>query len=134
MNKLLDSPYFEKVILVLIFASSIALALDMPSLDPTGSFKKALEALDCIFAVLFLIEAIIKVCVLQLQTAPPVSAQRRHMLAVLLMLAPACCHALCLQILVQGFVFNGAGSYLRNPWNALDFVIVVIGKRWLEVQ
>jgi hypothetical protein len=34
----------------------------------------------------------------------------------------------CVQVLVHGFAFNGPGSYLRNPWNVLDFVIVVIGK------
>lgn len=41
----------------------------------------------------------------------------------------------CLQVLVHGFVFNGRGSYLRNPWNVLDFAIVVIGElRWCEVK
>jgi hypothetical protein len=36
--------------------------------------------------------------------------------------------ACCLQITVYGFVLNGPGSYLRNPWNVLDFGIAVIGK------
>jgi len=61
VQKLLLHPYFEQAILVLIFASSVALALDMPDLDPTGPFKRTLEALDCVFAILFLIEAVIKV-------------------------------------------------------------------------
>jgi hypothetical protein len=32
------------------------------------------------------------------------------------------------KILVRGFVANGPGSYLRNPWNMLDFFIVVLGE------
>jgi hypothetical protein len=32
-----------------------------------------------------------------------------------------------LKITVQGFALNGPTSYIRNPWNALDFVIVVVG-------
>lgn len=54
-------PWFEGSILVLIGLSSVALALDMPSLDPQGTLKKVLEAWDCIFALLFLAEAVIKV-------------------------------------------------------------------------
>jgi hypothetical protein len=94
LSKLLSHPYFEHAILLLIFASSITLALDMPNLDPSGQFKQALEVLDCIFAVLFLAEAVLK-------------------------------------ILVHGLVFNGPTSYLRNPWNVLDFLIVVVGEWWL---
>ena len=30
-----------------------------------------------------------------------------------------------LKIIVQGFLFNGKDSYIRNPWNIIDFVIVV---------
>lgn len=33
-----------------------------------------------------------------------------------------------IKALVKGFLFNGEGSYLRNPWNILDFLIVVIGE------
>jgi hypothetical protein len=32
------------------------------------------------------------------------------------------------QVLVHGFALNGPSSYLRNPWNVLDFAIVVIGE------
>lgn len=28
------------------------------------------------------------------------------------------------KIIVYGFLFNGSQSYLRNPWNILDFIIV----------
>lgn len=61
LHKVLCHPSFENTILVLIFASSIALALDMPDLDPLGQFKAALEVLDCVFALLFLVEAVLKV-------------------------------------------------------------------------
>ena len=29
------------------------------------------------------------------------------------------------KIIVYGFVFNGDTSYLRNFWNAMDFIIVI---------
>eukprot|EP00803_Ostreobium_quekettii_P004183 evm.model.scf_87.8 EVM.evm.TU.scf_87.8 scf_87:120717-129538(-) len=32
-----------------------------------------------------------------------------------------------IKIIVFGFVVNGKDSYIRNPWNVLDFVIVVVG-------
>jgi hypothetical protein len=39
-----------------------------------------------------------------------------------------------LKVLARGFAFNGPSSYLRSPWNALDFVIVLGGgclqQRW----
>ena len=28
------------------------------------------------------------------------------------------------KIVVYGFLFNGSQSYIRNPWNILDFIIV----------
>jgi hypothetical protein len=31
-----------------------------------------------------------------------------------------------LKIIAYGFLFH-PGAYLRNPWNILDFVIVIIG-------
>lgn len=33
------------------------------------------------------------------------------------------------KVLVQGFVANGRGSYLRSAWSALDFGVVLIGAR-----
>ena len=32
------------------------------------------------------------------------------------------------KILVKGFFFTGPDSYIRNPWNALDFAVVVSGE------
>ena len=31
-----------------------------------------------------------------------------------------------LKTIVLGFAFNGRGSYIRSPWNVLDFSIVII--------
>lgn len=33
-----------------------------------------------------------------------------------------------MQVVVCGFVLNGPGSYLRSPWNVLDFAIILIGE------
>ena len=30
-----------------------------------------------------------------------------------------------LKVSVYGFLLNGQESYIRNPWNVIDFVIVV---------
>jgi hypothetical protein len=89
--RLISNKHFESFILVLICVSSISLALDTPTLDPNSGLKKALGVLDTIFAIAFLLEALMK-------------------------------------ILVKGFVNNGPGSYLKSPWNILDFVIVIVGK------
>lgn len=91
LAQLITHKQFENGILLLIFCSSIILALEMPSLDHDGLFFNTLEFIDMAFVVLFALEALVK-------------------------------------ILVRGFVANGPGSYLRNPWNMLDFFIVVIGE------
>jgi hypothetical protein len=31
-----------------------------------------------------------------------------------------------LKIIAFGFLFNGEVSYIRNGWNAIDFVVVII--------
>jgi hypothetical protein len=82
--------HFESAILGLIVLSSLALALDAPSLDVDSTLKGALDILDWIFVMAFLLEALLK-------------------------------------ILAMGFVVNGPSSYLRNAWNVLDFIIVVVG-------
>eukprot|EP00879_Flechtneria_rotunda_P025426 GHRR01027021.1.p1 GENE.GHRR01027021.1~~GHRR01027021.1.p1 ORF type:complete len:328 (+),score=111.28 GHRR01027021.1:974-1957(+) len=87
---LISHRHFDNAVLVLICLSSLALALEMPSQQPDSMFRKALEILDMVFAVLFALEALLK-------------------------------------ILVKGFMLNGQDSYLQNPWNVLDFAIVLIG-------
>lgn len=32
-----------------------------------------------------------------------------------------------IKIIVHGFLFAGPQSYIRNPWNMLDFLIVLVG-------
>jgi hypothetical protein len=32
-----------------------------------------------------------------------------------------------MKVLTYGFLFNGRKSYLRQPWNVLDFIVVVVG-------
>jgi hypothetical protein len=34
-----------------------------------------------------------------------------------------------LKIIANGFIFNGSLSYIRNSWNALDFLIILITVR-----
>lgn len=36
------------------------------------------------------------------------------------------CAEAALKILVYGFLCNGKDSYLRNSWNIMDFLIVVV--------
>lgn len=31
---------------------------------------------------------------------------------------------LVLKVIVMGFLLNGSESYIRNPWNIMDFIIV----------
>jgi len=33
---------------------------------------------------------------------------------------------MCMKILADGFILH-QGSYLRNPWNIMDFIVVVSG-------
>jgi hypothetical protein len=38
---------------------------------------------------------------------------------------------MCVFVLAEGLVWEGAGTYLRSPWHELDFVIVVFG--WIAL-
>ena len=86
---------FEGIIMTLIIISSITLVLDNPLFDPESSDIVFVGYLDNCFTVLFTLEATIK-------------------------------------IIAMGFLFNnatlrekGMSPYIRNPWNMLDFVVVV---------
>ena len=86
---------FEGIIMTLIIISSITLVLDNPLFDPESSDVVFVGYLDNCFTVLFTLEATIK-------------------------------------IIAMGFLFNnatlrekGMSPYIRNPWNMLDFVVVV---------
>lgn len=63
LARLVAHPYFENGILLLILASSVALALEKPGLDPQGDLKQALHVLDIVFVCLFALEAAAKIAV-----------------------------------------------------------------------
>ena len=53
--------YFNNIILLFIFFSSIHLALDNPLNDPNGKMQYALFIVDLILTSIFVIEALIKI-------------------------------------------------------------------------
>ena len=86
---------FEAVILTLIMVSSITLIVETPFSNPDSREIIFLEYIDNCFTILFFLEALIK-------------------------------------IIAMGFLFNnkelkklGMTPYITNPWNMLDFVVVV---------
>jgi hypothetical protein len=81
--------------MILIFVSSITLVIDHPLANPDAADIILVGYMDNCFTILFTIEAIIK-------------------------------------IIALGFFFNnpiirskGLTPYIRNPWNQLDFLVVV---------
>lgn len=94
-NNKIVAKLFEAVILTLIIISSITLVIDNPLKDPESSEIIFIGYMDNCFTVLFTIEMTIK-------------------------------------IIAMGFLFNnktlqqkGITPYIRNPWNMLDFIVVV---------
>lgn len=94
-KKNLPAKVFEGIIMSLIIVSSVTLVIDSPLKDPKSSTIIIIGYLDMCFTVLFTLEALIKV-------------------------------------IAMGFLFNnavireqGMSPYIRNPWNMLDFVVVV---------
>lgn len=82
------NPGFDRLTLLLISVSSIALAMDSPLRDDESTVAKMLGRVEVVMTVLFFIEMTLKIC-------------------------------------AQGFIAM-PGAYLRNSWNVLDFVVVVI--------
>lgn len=81
--------------MLLILISSLTLVMDGPLSNPNSSFIVNVGYLDNVFTVLFTIEATVK-------------------------------------IIALGFIFNspklssrGYEPYIRNPWNIIDFVVVL---------
>lgn len=81
--------------MTLIIVNSIMLAIDNPLADPESPTIVFVSYLDNCFTILFTIECLIK-------------------------------------IIAMGFLFNnstlhekGISPYIRDPWNMLDFVVVV---------
>jgi hypothetical protein len=57
---LVTHKYFEYVVLVVIIASSICLAIDEPGMSTSSSTYRALNVLDYIFTVFFVLEMLVK--------------------------------------------------------------------------
>jgi hypothetical protein len=95
MQKNMPAKIFEAVIMTLIIISSVTLVIDNPLTDPNSSTIVFFSYLDHCFTILFTLEALVK-------------------------------------IIALGFIFNnatlrarGLTAYLKNPWNLLDFVVVL---------
>lgn len=73
----------------LIIISTIVFTLDNPLNDPYSKYSLALNYIDWVITVLFILEIIMK------------------------------CYT-------YGILFNGPTSYLRNGFNIIDFLIVLI--------
>lgn len=86
---------FEGVIMSLILISSITLVIDGPLSNPDDGVIVFVGYLDNCFTVLFTIEASIKII------------------------------ALGFLFTNQKVINKGQTAYLRNPWNILDFIVVV---------
>ena len=86
--KLVESKWFQNIILILIIISTVTLALETPLDDPKGDKIRILGYIDFFMTVAFTFEAVVK-------------------------------------IIAAGFLFCGSPSYIRDPWNILDFLIVL---------
>ncbi|KAG1692321.1 hypothetical protein DVH05_025491 [Phytophthora capsici] len=63
---LIVHPLFDSIVLALVAASSIALAVDNPLLDPESTLASGLKRLDLAFAIIFTFEMAVKVVALGL--------------------------------------------------------------------
>ena len=84
-----DSPWFERVVLAVIICNSVTLALDVPSTRGNAGMQDFLAASEVAFQALFTVEMLVKMISL-------------------------------------GFIMH-PGSYLRNYWNVMDFIVVMTG-------
>ena len=57
----------------------------------------------------------------------PASTNNRFMDTVSLVITFIFLTECILKIIADGLILNGSGSYLRGPWNLLDFAIVILG-------
>ena len=80
------NPWFDRIILLVIFANCFFLAIDKEGFDELDAIA---DSIDLLFLGIYTVEMILK-------------------------------------IIAMGF-FMRAHSYLRDSWNVLDFVVVVLG-------
>jgi len=107
---LVENQWFDYFILVIIFVNCVFLALD--DQPPAGSSKG--DTFFCYIYHIFVIYIIVYV-----------------FLAVMLEVADIIFTSIfgiemILKISAFGFIFAGPGSYLRDPWNRMDFVVVFL--------
>ena len=79
---------FSVLLYITIIVSLIPLFYYSPLNDPESVQERNMVIISTVTAVIFLIEALLK-------------------------------------IIAQGFLFNYEGSYLRNAWNIIDFLVVL---------
>lgn len=60
LKRIVGSSYFDYGILVLIFISSIVLAMETPLIDPNGKMAKVLYYIDVVTTGFFVLEIILK--------------------------------------------------------------------------
>lgn len=58
--KIVQNKYFDNFILLLIFFSSVTLAIDNPLYDPNGKFVKTLKTIDFVVTGIFTLEMVLK--------------------------------------------------------------------------
>ena len=88
-KNLVEHPYFEVLIILLISLSTVSLAMYNPIAAPDEDIPKALQAIDMFLLCCFTAEAL-------------------------------------LRTLAYGFVLHPDAYLRRDPWNKLDFLIVVL--------
>ena len=59
--RMISSPIFENLILVVILASTVQLAMENPLNDPNGPLSKALVLVDITTTIIFLVEMLLKI-------------------------------------------------------------------------
>lgn len=70
LAQVVSDPRFDNAILVLIFLSTIILAVDTPTVDEDSQLAKVLLLLDVVFVLLFTIEMVLKIVVMGLISTP----------------------------------------------------------------
>lgn len=122
---LIEWPWFDRFILVLILANSIVLALtDYQTLDENGepsnaSWRNAVRL--CVWGL-----ASNTLQSLTSAPAPPPPPAPQIVDKTELFFTVSFTIECVIKIVAMGFFF-GHGAYLRDGWNVLDFIVVVTG-------
>ena len=126
----ISHPRFEWLIMILIITSTFALFVDMPHLNRQNTMKKTIHALNIFFSIIFLLEACLKILCSGFVFS---SVERKAAIAK----AHADAAAGRRTPGAKGGKLTAAEQfpeawesltkpYLHDPWNCLDFFIVVV--------